>query len=294
MSRAAEPIGPKRYRRGRPWSPEKHGLIQYYLGGTGHKGGGFMKATQNAGGSYYIDLFSGPGQVEMEDGQIIDGSPLIAARASPPFARLFWVDADPSNAASLRAHRQDFPNRAIDVFEADANEVINVILDGVPVTQPAVAFLDPEGSELHWETIRRIAFHKPSPRNKIEQFILFHTDTGIVRFFPREPAKMVHADRLDRMLPDPGAWRDLYGLRLKLDGPEFRRRLVGLYVDGLRGLEYRYVPDPRLICRPDGRPLYFMVFATDHPAGEAIMRSALEKVETTMRQPSLLPYNQRY
>ena len=44
----------------------------------------------------------------------------------------------------------------------------------------------------------------------------------------------------------------------------------------------------------DGRPLYFMVFATDHPAGETIMRSVLEKVETTMRQPSLLPYNQRY
>ena len=70
----------------------------------------------------------------------------VSISLTPPFARLFWVDADPSNAASLRAHRQDFPNRAIDVFEADANEVINVILDGVPVTQPALAFLDPKSA----------------------------------------------------------------------------------------------------------------------------------------------------
>jgi three-Cys-motif partner protein len=93
-------VGPKRFRKGQPWTTEKLEFLRYYLGGTSHKGGGFMKATQRAGGSYYVDLFAAPGQVQLEDGAILDGSPLIAARATPPFKRLFWVDADPLNASA--------------------------------------------------------------------------------------------------------------------------------------------------------------------------------------------------
>jgi three-Cys-motif partner protein len=286
--------GPKQVRRGGEWAAEKLEFLRYYLGGTGHHGGGFMIATQRAGGSAYIDLFAGPGQVQLPTGTVIDGSPLIAARASPPFSRLFWSDSDPGNVASLRAHAADFANRNIAVLEGDANTLIDTILPDVHRMQPALAFLDPEGSELAWETVQKIAAHKPGGQNKIEQFILFASDTGIVRFFPRDPSKLVYADRLDRMLPDPIAWRSLYSLRARLDAAEFRRRLLGLYVSGMKQLGYRHVPEPRLVCRPDGRPLYFMVFATDHDAGERIMRAALEKVESTMRQPSLLPYPERY
>ncbi len=253
-----------------------------------------MKATQRAGGSYYIDLFSGPGQCCLDDGTIIDGSPLIAAKATPPFARQFWVDADPRNAASLRAHRDDFPNRGIEVIQGDANLAIDGILRLIPTTQPALAFLDPEGSELAWKTICKIAAHKRPEYLKIEQFILFATDTGIVRFFPHDHKKMIYADKLDRMLTDPAAWRALYALRDTLTAAEFRRRLLSLYVNGLRCLGYQHVPDARLVRRPDGRPLYFMVFATDHPAGESIMTAALNAVDATTRQMTFLPYQQRY
>jgi three-Cys-motif partner protein len=227
-----------------------------------------MLATQRAGGSAYIDPFAGPGQVRLPTGVVIDGSPLVAAKASPPFSRLFWSDSRPSNTASLGAHRADFPSRNITVLEGDANVLIDDILAKVSHTQPALVFLDPEGSELAWETVRKIAVHKLPPHNKIEEFILFATDAGIVRFFPRDPTKPTYSNLIDRMLPDPAAWRALYALRKQLDPAEFRRRLVGLYVSGLKQLGYRHVPEPRLVCRPDGRPLYFMVFATDHDAGE--------------------------
>jgi three-Cys-motif partner protein len=268
--------------------------LRYYLGATSHKGGGFMKATQRAGGTYYIDLFAGPGQVLMEGDEILDGSPLIAARATPPFSGLFWVDAEPLNAASLRAHRADFPERSIEVLEGDANLLIDAILSVVPKTQPTLAFLDPEGSELDWATIQKIARHKRSGLPKIEQFVLVHIDTGINRFFPHDPSKLAHAEILDRMLPDPAAWRSLYERRNALNTGEWRRSLLGLYVNGLRSLGYRHVPEPRLVRRPDNRPLYFMVFATDHSAGEAIMTAALNAVEATPRQTTFLPYQDRY
>ena len=173
------PIGPKAFRRGRPWSREKLALVRYYLGGTGEKGGGFMVATRRARGRHYIDLISGPGQCDMGGGEIVDGSPLIAAKATPPFTSLYWVDADARNAASLRAHRQDYLNHRIDVFQQDANLAVDSILARLPGDEPVFAFLDPEGSELAWSTIEKLARHKS--RNNIELFILFASDTALRR-----------------------------------------------------------------------------------------------------------------
>jgi len=164
----------------------------------------------------------------------------------------------------------------------------------LPKTYPVLAFLDPEGSELDWATIEKIARHKQSKRYKIEQFILFPSDTGIIRFFPRDPSKLTYGDKLDRMLPSPAGWRALYKLRDELTAAEFRRRLLNEYVSGLKALGYKHVPSPRLVCKPDGRPLYFMVFATDNEAGLKIMSAALEKVEATTLQTTFLPHAQRY
>lgn len=164
------PVGPKIPRPGRPWTREKLGLLRYYLGGTPENPGGFMVATTRARGRHYIDLFSGPGQCEMGDGEILEGSPLIAAAGQPPFTSMFWVDADGHNAASLRAHRQDFSDRRIQVLQSDANEAIDNILRQIPRNEPVFAFLDPEGSELAWSTIEKLARHRVG--RKVELFLL--------------------------------------------------------------------------------------------------------------------------
>ncbi len=281
-------------RAGKTWAREKLELLRYYLGGTRYKGGGFMMATKRARATYYIDLFSGPGQTSLPSGEILDGSPLIAAKASPHFSQLFWVDADRKNASSLASHRLDYPDLNVEVYWADANAAIDAILAKLPRSDPVLAFLDPEGSELDWQTIEKLARHKAANARKIELFILFASDTGIVRFFPRDPTKLVHADKIDRMMPDAGRWRNLYQQRAELSPAEFRRGLLDEYVRGLRSLGYLHVPAPRLIQRPDGRPLYFMVFASDDPAGDKIMTAALRRVEDSLRQKTFLPYEQRY
>ncbi len=292
MTEGAElQVGPKIYRKGRPWALEKLELLRYYLGGRGYKGGGFVMATRSARARYYLDLFSGSGQSVLDDREV-DGSPLIAAKADPAFTRLVWVDASARNAASLRAHRADYPSRRIDVHHGDANVVIDEILASLPRTDPTIAFLDPEGSELHWSTVEKLGHHKA--RNKIEQFILFPYNMGIVRFMPRDPEKMVHEDKLDRMMPSRSRWRSIYVQRAEVGAAEYRRLMLQEYVRGLGDLGYRHVPEPRLVPRPDGRPLYFMIFATDHAAGLNIMRAAFEQVASTAVQTSFLPYHQRY
>lgn len=228
----------------------------------------------------------------MPDGEVIDGSPLIAAKASPPFTHLFWVDSDTRNAASLRAHQADFPRRRITVLQEDANRAVDDILRVVPRDRPVFAFLDPEGSELAWSTIEKLARHKR--RNKIELFLLFAYNMAVVRLMPHDPTKLAHSDRLDQLMPNPGVWRRIYGQRASSSPDEYRRLVLNEYLDGLRSLGYRHVLRPRLIPTPSRRPLYFMIFATDHDAGLSIMDYAFNRVEQTVTQPSLLPYDQRY
>lgn len=58
------------------------------------------------------------------------------------------------------------------------------MLERIPRRAPAFAFLDPEGSELHWSTVEAIADHKCGhAKTKIEQLILFPVDMGFVRRF---------------------------------------------------------------------------------------------------------------
>jgi three-Cys-motif partner protein len=151
------------------WSEEKLDLLRCYLGG-GSQGGGFLPATKGAHQRYYIDLFAGPGQDKVREmGKVIDGSPLIALKAGPPeFTKLFLVDADPKNVASLDAHRADYPTRSIQTFCGDANARIADILAQLPVDYPVFAFIDPRGAELKWQTVAKLARYKPRLRRDLE------------------------------------------------------------------------------------------------------------------------------
>lgn len=277
------------------WSAEKLDLLRCYLGGNGQKGG-FVPATQKASHRYYIDLFAGPGQNQVRGtGTIIDGSPLIALKAGPPqFTRLFLCDADPQNTRSLDAHRRDYPGRQVTIMTGDANSKVKDVLRLLPREFPVLAFLDPRGGELSWQTIVQLAQHKAPNRPKIELFILFAYNQGLVRFMPYDPAKMVNEDILDRVMPDPVGWRRVYAMRSRIDRYMFRREMLDVYVKGLKSLGYACVPPPRLICMPNGKPLYFMIFASDHEAGDAIMNWCLCNVRDSLTQGSLLNYSDRY
>src|SRR5262249_7667934 len=126
------------------WSGEKLDLLASYLGRPGSKKG-FLPATAKAQQRYYIDLFAGPGQDRVRgNGEIIDGSPLIALKAGPPeFTELFLVDSRPTIVKALRARCAEFQGRRAHVRLGDANAVIDDILRVVPTQFPVFAFLDP-------------------------------------------------------------------------------------------------------------------------------------------------------
>lgn len=267
------------------WTKEKLEILAEYLGGEKYRGG-FAYATKRARGTYYIDAFAGPGKCKVRDTvEEVDGSPLIALKVKPPFTKYFFIDSDPEAVRALRhLITQDMPDMLsrVTIIAGDCNDRIGDALDQVPQTAPCFAFLDPEGAELHWATIVRIAKHK-RPK-KIELLVLFPYD-GLVRLMPRDPSKLVHAYIIDRVMPDPDEWRRIYEARIKgvLSARKARKAFAAIYRNGLLSLGYQYVPPLRVVKGPKG-PLYFLAFATDHAVGLKIMRNVFNKLRGTIFQ----------
>jgi len=278
-----------------PWTfEEKLAILRDYLAA-------YVRATKKAKTIYYVDAFAGPGKCKVRDtGEIVDGSPLIALKMERPFTHYFFIDASPEAVRSLESHVKAMPklqNRAT-VILGDCNGKIDGVLPHIPQAAPCFVFLDPEGSELEWSTIVRIARHKISPPcRKIEQLILFPYDMALVRFMPLDPSKLVHARLIDRVMPDPQEWRRIYRARVGGDMTEgeVRRAFVRMYTSGLKHLGYRCVPHPRMVRGPRG-PLYFLVFAGDHPVGQDIITYVFNKQRGRVVQLSFLErrYEEEY
>lgn len=240
----------------------------------------FAEACTSAGGWYGLDLFAGTGlNWSTTRDEPIDGSALIALKATAPVAtKVVMAEKHPEAFEALTARTAPYGSRAVCIND-DANRAIGDMLSVVPNRAPAFAFLDPEGSELEWETVEAIADHKRnhSP-NKIEQLILFPTDMGFVRLAPDHPELVTRIYGHDR-------WREIFERRIagKITADEARGEYVRLYAEGLRGLGYATVLD-RQITKANRAPMYFLIFATDHDAGERIMDSVFDQVRLRVNE----------
>ena len=234
----------------------------------------FAQACRKARGWYGLDLFAGGGLnwSEVRDGEI-NGSPLIALEAeAPPASLVVACEHDRKACKALAARTARYGDRA-EVFRDDANQAIARMLAPVDKRAPAFAFLDPEGSELDWATIEAIADHKRSVNpNKIEQLILLPTDMGFIRLIPDYPEKVTGMYGHDR-------WQEIDERRRsgQLSADDARTEYVRLYAAGLKELGYATVLD-RQITKANGQPMYFLIFATDHSAGEKIMDHCFNQV----------------
>jgi three-Cys-motif partner protein len=240
---------------------------------------GFARACASAGGWYGLDLFAGAGLCYSLTRQTeTPGSPLILLQAGSPKATQVLVnEQDATLRLALRDRCEPYGARA-EIFGADANAVVHRMLSRVRVKAPAFAFLDPEGSELHWPTVKAIADHKRRQRYKIEQLILFPTDMGFVRLAPEHPELVTRIFGHEE-------WVDIYERRRaqKISADEARGEYVRLYGDGLRHLGYETVLD-RQMTTGSGNPLYFLIFATDHDAGEAIMDHCFDRIRVRVQE----------
>ncbi|MBI5949074.1 MAG: three-Cys-motif partner protein TcmP [Chloroflexi bacterium] len=253
-------------RHAHDWTRDKLGILTSYLGAYG-------RACQRAGEFYFVDAMAGPGLYRIEEtGEWLLGSTPIALKSAPPFAQCLAMDVDERNVLALRRRIDQFGPRAT-VLQGDANsDLVGAMGEFVPRNRPSFILLDPEGAELHWETVRGVAAHRQGAL-KSELLILFATE-GVNRMLPVEADIELHNEMaLNILFPPQSRWRETWQRRRsgEISPAEARVEYVAGYVRGLEAAGYASVL-PREIRRPNGSLVYHLIFASDHPAGERIMR----------------------
>ena len=238
------------------WSRDKHHFLVRYIDA-------FTTAMRDKGwgGLHYIDLFAGAGIEQVEDYGLDWGSPLIAAQAPYLFNQMHVCELEKKRCTALRARLKRFPQPSPpQVLQGDANKKVHDVVKALPTNTLSLAFLDPYGLHLHFETLRALS------ARKVDLIIFFPDHLDALRNWENVYQGRPNS-QLDRVLGVP--WLDVMTA-----APQDRwaQVLTDLYVRQIKTLGYSEFEYER-ISLPNRRFLYKLIFCSRHKAGGQIWRN---------------------
>jgi three-Cys-motif partner protein len=282
------------------WSELKLEILKRYLTR-------FTTAAKRSPACVYIDAFAGTGTgVSRTTEEPFDGSPRIALQTQPPFTHLFFCEMHTPAAYLQRALANDFPDdRRYRVTAGDCNGTIPQVLQHLRAQNlgwaPTFAFVDPDGMEVDFNTLRSLAEHKRGyrkgssrPEFKVELWLLFPSP-AIERVVSKERRDniTVAESRATRLFGST-EWAVVHDLRTTraLEASQARTSYVELMrwrLETVLGYRWAHALEMQDLV---GRPVYHMILATDHPAGTEIMshlygwavRAALPRYDQAKQQ----------
>lgn len=252
------------------WTRGKLDLLRRYLDA-------FTTASKSQSELVYLDLFGGqPKNRERLTNEDLDGSARIAlGTGNSPFTRLRFFELEPYASRLNSALRADFAGRDFRVVPGDCNTTIQAALADLATLNwaPTFAFVDPNGPDIHWSTLETLSRFKKPTLTKPEIWLLLAAGM-FIRTLPTDGGvRAEDAGKLDRMY-GTDQWRAIYEARVSglLSPAEAREEYVNLMRWRLQHvLGYQHT-HPLEIFNERGHSIYHMIFATDHAAGDRIMR----------------------
>jgi three-Cys-motif partner protein len=220
----------------------------------------------------YVDLFAGPGKnVDRDSGGILLGSPLIALTATYPFTGYFFTDLSDKHTKTLRQRCTASPHsQRVQIWTGDCNDLVNEIVAQIKQDDWRslnLAFLDPTGIDLRWDTVAKLATIQRM------DLIIHYPEGGLNRSISRA-FKTSDQTSIDGFFGERG-WRKIYQDWLNQGKPSgLHRQLIDFYKGRLQHLGYREVlqadqvgEEPLIRNVRRGAPLYRLLFASKHPLG---------------------------
>src|ERR1700722_4223204 len=140
-----------------PWSEDKHRLVALYdqLFSTGMQDKWQTRV--------YIDLYSGPGLVQVRDGgKFLWGSPLLALNVADPFDKYIFCESNVQALSALKSRVEKyFPKADVSYVAGDCNSKADEICGKIPKHSPdrkvlSFCFVDPYVLSDKFSTIRNI------------------------------------------------------------------------------------------------------------------------------------------
>ena len=257
----------------RPWSYWTRNKLEILTGYLE----AFNSAAQRSPHRIYLDLMAGqPENVYRDTGDRFDGSPLIAMKTNPPFTRLRFCELGPVATSLEAALRTQFPrdDDRYRVIHGDCNVTIDATLAQLAPFRraPTFAFIDQQAAEVHWETIEKVAAFRQNPENRKTEIWMLMSPTMIARGVRGTNAE-AFIERVTRLYGDDD-WKRIQAAlwRRDITAPEYRAEMVNLMQIKLEyELGYKY--SHRIPMQMHNKVTIFdMVFASDHDAGDRIMR----------------------
>jgi len=242
------------------WSRDKHYFLMRYIDAFTTS----MKSKQWKG-LHYIDLFAGPGIERLKVSKVLDwGSPLIAAKAPHRFNRLHLCEMNKRKYAALKS-RIDEVRPDSQVLHGDANVKIQEIVQEIPQGALSLAFLDPYGLHLEFETLKLLS------DIRADLIIFFPDHLDALRNWEHNYLENPDSN-LDRCLGSGADWRSIIN---KTPRNRLAEVLRELYVRQIKSLGYIYFEYERIST--EAHPLYILIFCSRHPLAAKLWRGIAGK-----------------
>lgn len=240
------------------WARDKHHFLLRYIDA-------FTTAMRKKrwAGLHYIDLFAGAGIARLKKSRDLDwGSPLIAAQAKYPFDKLHLCESRSASCSALEKRLCRIrPRESFQLLLGDANERVHEIVAEIPNNTLSLAFLDPYGLHLDYDTIGTLA------QKRADLIIYFPDRVDILRnwnaYYWDHPAS-----NLDGVLGPGSNWRSR--IEAASTGQQKVKALLEIYKQQIQKLgytefEWEAIPST-------GQRLYWLIYCSRVPIGARIWR----------------------
>ncbi len=225
---------------------------------------------------YFVDLQAGPGKNQIGNSVVL-GSPLIALTSPYPSThfRFNELNTELGDALEKRVSKSSLADQ-VKIYHQDVNSVVDEVSEEIRLSDRTsgslnVAFLDPEGLELHWSTVTKLASIK-----RMDLIINFST-RGVIGAIGAG-----YLQAVDQFFGTP-TWREVDKYP---NNPTKRRRvLIDFYRQNLEKFGYNIEIDPDLggsdiaVNNSRNSQVYSMLFASKHPLGEKFWKQAAKSVK---------------
>lgn len=218
----------------------------------------FSTALKKTAPTTYIDLFAGPGvlQLDRNDG-LFWGSPLIAVQCPHPFHTLAFVERDPNRWEALRQRTRRLACRdeTVVIVNGPAEDVLEELFQRVPRKSIAVTVVDPFRIEFSLAAVEKLAQGMP----RLDLILLFAEGVDLQRNLRRSLEDPAQGIRFDAVFGS-SRWRQL----VNLNEPAARNagRLRDLYLECLRQAGFSRLGNHVAVKNAKGAQVYLLLYAS--------------------------------
>lgn len=176
-----------------------------------------------------------------------------------PFAGLHICEKSKRSYDALKGRIEKYRPDS-QVLHGDANEKISEIVNEIPQGSLSLAFLDPYGLHLEFETLCVLA------KRRTDLIIFFPDHLDALRNWEQNYLHNPDSN-LDRCLGEGADWRSKLE---KTSQDRWAEELGNMYVKQIRSLGYSEFEYERISMK--GHPLYRLIFCAHHPLASKLWR----------------------